>query len=323
MFFRRFPRTRVFAGLCLAMAIAAHAEPLPVTTASFEATSVDHTLKYNIIFPRGYDASQERYPVLYLLHGLTSHYQLWAMMGVPDYAQSYNFIVVMPDAGNSWYINWAQSEEGQKNLWEDYMIGDLIGHIDATYRTIAKREGRAICGLSMGGYGAITLGLRHPNMFCAIGSHSGALEYARDWRRRIETGDTSIRRYRAASTTPMKIIDTPGFSSAAERYPKGKPFVTVEDCNKYDPFTLVLQVPREDLPHIYLDCGTEDRLIKAARDFKQVLIDNKIPFTYGESAGGHLPAYWTREVAQSMAVQFAVVQRNLTGDAAYSPQPMD
>ena len=67
---------------------------------------------------------------------------------------------------------------GQKNAWEDYIVKDLIGHVDGTYRTIAKREGRAINGLSMGGYGALMLGLRHPDMFCSIGSHSGALAFA-------------------------------------------------------------------------------------------------------------------------------------------------
>ncbi len=319
----RHARCAVTLAALLVFMAKAVAEPLPVTTASFEAPSVGRTLKYNIVFPEGYDSSSERYPVLYLLHGLTSHYRLWAMMGVPDYARNHDFIVVMPDAGNSWYINWAESGGGQKNRWEDYMVADLVGHIDATYRTIAKREGRAICGLSMGGYGAIMLGLRHPEMFCAIGSHSGALGYARDWRKRIESGDTAVRRDREPSTTPMKIIDTPGFSSAAERYPDGKPFLTAADCDKYDPFVLVLEVPRENMPHIYLDCGTEDRLIDAARAFRQVLVDHKIPFTYSESPGGHVPTYWSREVSQSMAVQYAIVQRNLTGGAKFSAQPAD
>ena len=91
-------------------------------------------------------------------------------MGVPEYARAYDLIVVMPDAGNSWYVNWAKSEDGQKNRWEDCLIKDLIGHVDATYRTVARREGRAINGLSMGGYGGLMLGLRHPDLFCSIGS---------------------------------------------------------------------------------------------------------------------------------------------------------
>ena len=154
------------------------AKKLPVTTVEFEAPSVDRTMKYNIVLPAGYEESDQRYPVLYLLHGLTSNYTLWGRMRVPVYAARYELIVVMPDVGNSWYVNWAQSDDGQKNAWEDYMINDVIGHVDANYRTIARREGRAINGLSMGGYGALMLGLRHPEMFCSIGSHSGAIAYA-------------------------------------------------------------------------------------------------------------------------------------------------
>ena len=63
-----------------------------------------------------------------------------------------------------------RDDEGQKNAWEDFIVKDLIGHVDATYRTIARREGRAINGLSMGGYGGLTVGLRHPDLFCSIGS---------------------------------------------------------------------------------------------------------------------------------------------------------
>ncbi len=288
------------------------AEPLPVATIEFDAPSVDRTMKYNIIVPVGYEDSDERYPVLYLLHGLTSNYTAWARMRVPEYAARHEMIVVMPDVGNSWYVNYAQSDDGQKNAWEDYMINDVIGHVDANYRTIAKREGRAINGLSMGGYGGLMLGLRHPDMFCSIGSHSGAISYAAGARRRIENSNAPARRQRREpSTEPNSAIGIEGFSSQAERYPAGKAFVTLEDCDKYDPFKLVLQVPKEDLPHIHVDFGTEDRLIGSARAFVQVLQENTIPYSYAESQGGHRPDYWAREVAHSMTVQYNVIQRSL------------
>jgi putative tributyrin esterase len=291
----------------------ASAEPLPVTTVEFDAPAVDRVMKYNIVVPTGYDESDQRYPVLYLLHGLTSNYTAWARMRVPEYAAGYSMIVVMPDVGNSWYVNWAQSDEGEKNAWEDYMINDVIGHVDANYRTIAKREGRAINGLSMGGYGGLVLGLRHPDMFCSIGSHSGAIGYAAGSRKRIENPDetSNRRRRREPSVRVNKAIGIEGFNSQADRYPAGKAFVTVEDCDQYDPFKLVLQVPKDELPHIHVDCGTEDRLIRSAREFVQVLQDNTIPYSYAESAGGHRPGYWAREVAHSMTVQYNVIQRSL------------
>lgn len=289
------------------------AEPLPVATVEFDAPAVARVMKYNIILPAGYEESDQRYPVLYLLHGFTSNYTLWARMRVPEYAARYNMIIVMPDVGNSWYVNWAQSDAGEKNAWEDYMIHDVIGHVDANYRTIAKREGRAINGLSMGGYGSLILGLRHPEMFCSIGSHSGAIRYAADFRQRIENPEetANVRRRREPSTKIDKAIGIEGFSSQADRYPAGKAFVTVEDCDQYDPFKLVLQVPKDKLPHIHVDCGTSDRLIRTSREFAQVLQDNTIAYSYAESAGRHLPFYWAREVAHSMAVQHNVIQRNL------------
>jgi S-formylglutathione hydrolase FrmB len=276
--------------LCVALSVslptAARAEPLPVQTVEFFGESVGRKMKYNLVLPESYERSTERYPVLYLLHGLTSNYTAWARMGVPEYARRYPLIVVMPDVGNSWYVNWAKSADDQKNRWEDFIIKDLIGHVDATYRTVAKREGRAINGLSMGGYGGLMLGLKHPDLFCSIGSHSGALSYARSFGERLQAGQGLPPARKQPSTTPDPRIGVAGFSSQAERTPKGQMFVTPEECAACDPFQLVLQVPREKLPHIYVDCGTEDRLIQGSHAFIKLLIENKIPFTYAQS--GHL-----------------------------------
>jgi putative tributyrin esterase len=193
------------------------------------------------------------------------------------------------------------------------MINDLIPHVDATYRTIAAREGRAINGLSMGGYGALMLGLKHPEMFCAIGSHSGALGFARSAAERLRSGEDPAKKKarRTPSEEPNPAIDIEGFSSQAERTPKGKLFATAEQADACDPFKLVLGVPREKLPHIYVDCGTEDGLLASSRDFARLLMDNKVPFTYAESAGGHNGAYWSREVGLSMAVQYQILRRAL------------
>lgn len=297
--------------VCCALISAARGEGLPVKTVEFSAPSVARKMKYNVVLPSNYEQAQKRYPVLYLLHGLTSNYTAWARMKVPEYARNFEMIVVMPDVGNSWYVNWAQSDDGQHNNWEDFIIQDLIGHVDATYRTIAAREGRAINGLSMGGYGGLMLGLRHPDLFCSIGSHSGALGIAKSAGERIKAGEPLFRPQREPSTENIPEIGIEGFSSQADRTPKGKAFVTVEDCAKVDPFQLVLQIPREKLPHIYVDCGTEDRLIEGAQGFLKVLMDNKIPFTYAQSVGEHKGPYWAREVGQSMAVQYVIMQRHL------------
>lgn len=282
-----------------------------IQTVEFNASAVGRDMKYNIFLPASYASSENQFPVLYLLHGLTGNFTHWAE-GVIAHASDLDLIVVMPDAGNSWYVNWAQSDAGQKNNWEDFVIKDLIGHVDANYRTIARREGRAISGLSMGGYGAICLGLRHPDMFCSIGSQSGALGYATSSRRRMVGGEAAWVIWKDRLTgTPNPNIGIEGFSSQIERTPLGEIFLTAEDCDRYDPFKLVLEVPVESMPHIYLDCGTEDRLMEANQHFVKLLSEHKIPFTFAESIGEHNWDYWNRELGHALAVQMYVLQQNL------------
>ena len=153
---QRIVRTALLAALVATLAAPAAAQNLELGTVEFFSPAVDRTMKYNIVLPRGYETSTERYPVLYLLHGLTQNYTAWGRSnGTPFYAGLYDdLIVVMPDGGNSWYVNWAANEGGQSNNWEDHIIRDVVNHVDWNFRTIARREGRAITGLSMGGYGA-------------------------------------------------------------------------------------------------------------------------------------------------------------------------
>ena len=101
--------------LWLLLPTVALAQPLPVKTVEFNSESVGRKMKYNIILPAKYEQTTDRYPVLYLLHGLTGNYTNWAGMGVPKYARAYDLIIVMVDGGNSWYVNWAKSDDGQKN----------------------------------------------------------------------------------------------------------------------------------------------------------------------------------------------------------------
>jgi putative tributyrin esterase len=269
-------------------------------------------MKYNVVLPFGYDepGSTTRYPVLYLLHGVSQNYTVWARQGVPFYADMYNVIIVMPDGGNSWYVNWAESEAGQKNDWEDHIVRDVVGHVDANFRTIAQREGRAIAGFSMGGYGAVTLGLRHPDLFVSVGSTSGALEHARQEARRIRGGGPP-RASRQASTEPNPAIEIEGFSSQAERTPLGREFVTADQAEAHDPFLLVRQVPRERLPHIYIDCGTEDDLIEGAREFARTLMEMDVPFDFMQMPGGHNGAYSTQSIGRIIPVQYEVMRRAL------------
>lgn len=311
--------------LCLGIVMPAFSGPDPTLhTVSFDSPAVGRTMKFNILLPAGYADTTERYAVLYLLHGVGDNYTNWTEKNhAPFYAgQVENLIVVMPDAGNSWYINWSDTQDGNKHNWEDYLTQDLIGYVDTHYRTIARRAGRALSGLSMGGYGALTLGLRHPDLFVSIGSTSGYLDYGRAAASSLRRGPTLAPRKRSRSTSlkssldsaryqPDPAIGIEGFSSMAERTPQGIAFATPEQADEHDPFHLVGVVPEDQMPHIYLDCGTEDVLIGFAREFAGILIEKGAPFNYMQMPGRHDSDYWTRSVGHMMAIQYEVMQRAL------------
>ena len=299
----------------------ARAERAVVETVRFEADSVGRQMTYNIILPPGYENAANRdrqYPTLYLLHGYGNSYEGWSrFMGVPSYALQYELIIVMPDAGNSFYVNWAESSGGVANAWEDYITQDVIGHVEANYPALPQGEARAIAGFSMGGYGALTIGLRNPDLFASIGSQSGAFEYGRRAAERLRQGETATppRRYSPGRQSqldrPDPTIDIAGFSSVNDRTPSGQPFVTAAQAEAHDPFSLVRQVPREQLPLIQIDCGTADGLITTNREFASLLMRLDIPFDFLQLAGGHDPIYWIEAYGYAIAWHYEAMQRAL------------
>ena len=126
----------------------------------------------NVLLPDGYATSARRYPVLYLLPGLLNSAYDWSMLtDLPEFARHLPLIVVMPEANDGWYMD----PLGVGPRWETYHIEELIPYIDRHFRTTATRDGRAVAGLSMGGFGAFSYAARHPDLFVAAASFSGVL----------------------------------------------------------------------------------------------------------------------------------------------------
>jgi len=140
--------------------------PANVSEAKLDSKLMGHSMPYRVIVPAGYSkAAAKRYPVIYLLHGLTGHYPNWTTLGtLPKSAEAFNFIFVTPEGDNGWYND---SPTIANAKYESYIIQELIPEIDAKYRTINDRTGRAIAGLSMGGYGTFDAIERYPNLFAA------------------------------------------------------------------------------------------------------------------------------------------------------------
>jgi S-formylglutathione hydrolase FrmB len=132
-----------------------------------------------VLVPAGYAGHPDaRYPVLYLLHGALADWRSWTDAGDAErITAGLNAIVVMPEGGNGgWYTDWLNGGAGGPPEWETFHIDQLIPWIDGHYRTVADRDGRAIAGLSMGGFGAMSYAARHPDLFVWAASFSGAVD---------------------------------------------------------------------------------------------------------------------------------------------------
>lgn len=239
-----------------------------ITTVKFPSDSLGEERTFNILLPLDYEKSTDRYPVLYLLHGLGDDHTAWSYMtNLSGYATAYKLIVVMPDASRSWYVN---SAADPKAKFEDFIVKDLIAYVDSHYRTIPLRRSRAVAGLSMGGYGATFLGLKHYRIFSALGSFSGAMGLPHE----------------APATTGRLAEMQPLFGPAGSKERQDR-----------DPFLLLEKVPPADMPLIYIACGGEDFLVKQNRDFVQLLAEKKIPYEYREvSPRGHTWDFWDDQV---------------------------
>jgi S-formylglutathione hydrolase FrmB len=172
-------------------------------------------------------------------------------------------VVVMPDGGRGWYTN---AKEGPD--YEDDLRKDVVGLVERTFPVKAEREGRAIGGLSMGGYGAVKIGFKHHEMFASVNSHSGAVGFLRG-------------RDLAAE-----------FQRIFGDQPEGGP---------EDPFAIVEKIDHGRVPKLRIDCGTSDFLLDQNRAFHRHLQDLEIAHEYEEFPGSHEWGYWDEHVQQALA----------------------
>jgi len=132
-----------------------------------------------VVLPVGYDpAATTRYPMLFLLHGGAGQYTDWYGAGrIAELTRDLPLITVLPDGGRSaWFTDWYNNGLRGTPMWETYHLGQLIPWIDQHFNTVGTRAGRAIAGLSSGGFGALHYASRHPDMFVAAAGFSAAVD---------------------------------------------------------------------------------------------------------------------------------------------------
>lgn len=152
---------------------------LALPGAARATATVDHLtiggVPVNVALPAGYDANgTATYPVVYLLHGYSENENTWIdQTDAEDRAAADGVLVVTPGGDpDGWYTDWRDGHRA----WETFHFGTLIPYIDANYKTWGTRAGRAIAGLSMGGFGSMSYAARHPDLFVAAASFSGAVD---------------------------------------------------------------------------------------------------------------------------------------------------
>lgn len=233
-------------------------------TVSIPSPSMHHTLKAIVIRPDTY-TQKEEFPVVYLLHGHGGWYANW-ILRVPELetlSDRYQLMIVCPDGGyNSWYLD---SPVDSSVRFETYVAKEIPAWIDARYKTIKNRNGRAVTGLSMGGHGGLFLGLRHADTFGACGSMSGGVD---------------LRPFKKNWQIAQKIGDTLQYAGNWE---------------KFSVINLVENYPKDSV-RIIIDCGTEDFFYAVNLSLHRKMLELKIPHDYIERPGKHDWPYWRNAI---------------------------
>jgi S-formylglutathione hydrolase FrmB len=140
---------------------------------------LSHSVRYCVVLPPAFDAEKSRrFPIVYYFHGLGDNEQFFLHSGAWNLTEDMrergeikDFLIATPDADASFYIN---SRDGKEH-YEDFLLQEFFPFIEKRYRVTPGREHRAIAGISMGGYGALHLAFRHPQLFVSVSAHSAAL----------------------------------------------------------------------------------------------------------------------------------------------------
>lgn len=221
------------------------------------------------------------FATFYLLHGLSDDSTLWLRRTrIEHYVRDLPLIVVMPDGYRSFYTRPATGPD-----FATHIGVELPDCIERNFQARPSRDARAIGGLSMGGYGALRVGLGFPERFCSVNSHSGAV------------GWSSLDLKNNYATHPSLRDYGPDFQRELRSLFGDDPVHTEHDVS----WLARRAKATGALPHLLLDCGTEDFLIEDNRTLHRRLEADAIPHQYREFPGVHDWDYWDLHVREALA----------------------
>jgi enterochelin esterase-like enzyme len=229
--------------------------------AGFASAVLGRSMPYRVYLPRSYDTPEgagRRYPVVYLLHGMGGRWDEWSGYGVEEVANQLfaggelpELILIAPQGGLGY---WMDQDGPGATPWAQYVALDLVRHVDATYRTLPRREARAVGGLSMGAHGAIALALAYPQVFGVAGAHSPSI--------------------RARASAPAYF----GTDDAA--------------FARRDPLALAGSAEPAPAPRIWIDAGADDPWRPGAEALREALEARGWAPEYHVFPGEHDGWYW-------------------------------
>lgn len=248
----------------LALCLIAPVSAAVIDTIQVFSKSMQKDVPVIVMRPDSY-TSNEKFPVVYLLHGYSGNHLDWIskVKGFESYADKFNLLIVCPDGGfGSWYWD---SPVDPKMKYETFVSNELIKAIDSKYSTISDRTGRGITGLSMGGHGGLFLGFRHQDVFGVAGSMSGGVDirpFPNNW---------DMAKYLGP------------YSEKPENWEK---LTVMNQLHLLKPNSLA----------IIIDCGTEDFFYAVNNKLHEELLYRNIPHDYYTRPGAHNWQYWTNSI---------------------------
>lgn len=226
-------------------------------------------------FTKPETAIREKFPVIYLLHGLGGNHTIWTRFSsIERYAEKKGIAVVMPQGDNSYYVN---NPHGGK--YYDFITGELLTQMERLFPISGDPEKRYIGGLSMGGYGALLAGLGHPELYAGAATLSGRTGIME----RGEAMDLGKENYRFFNA---------GLGENMEYY----------DASIHEPCGMLrkLMADGAKVPRLFVACGTEDHMYTDTTHFRDVAQSLGADMVYWEAPGIHDWNFWDQAIQHVM-----------------------
>lgn len=230
---------------------------------TFHSASLSRDMQYRVIFPATM-AANEKLPAVYLLHGGGADFREWSNYSDVAHFAERGLILIMPEGDSSYYTNAADRPQDR---YENYIVNDVILDVESKFPVATGRQNRAIVGVSMGGFGAIKLALRHPDLFAFAGGISPA-------------------------------IDVPSRPFSVKRIGQWRRFRAIfgtwegQIQRDNDPFFLVRSADPAKTPYLFLTCGDQEGLLSPNREFAALLGKRQFQYEFHTAPGDHNWNQW-------------------------------